>query len=790
MSTIDTSRFRSFGVSLSEPLRLAAPNVGRPLRRREDRPLLTGQGSYVDDVPCEDALALCFLRSPSPHARIAGIDTSGARALAGVQAVLTVSDLDLGPLLAPLTTPGAVSTPRPLLAEEVVRFVGEPIAAIVADTRYVAEDAAELIDLELDPLPQLSSVADALAPGAEPVSGYRSSVLYDATVGGDDVHEAFAAAAVTVERTFVNPRCCAVPIEPRGALAVPDGTNRVRLWCSTQAPHKLAQVVAELLGLAGDRVTVLVPDVGGGFGQKAHAYPEEILAAWIALRLGRPVRWIEDRAENLLASSHAREQVVHVRAGAAADGTLLAIDADVVCDTGAYGVYPHGHVLEALGTPAMIPGPYRMGAYRARSRSVATNKCPEGAYRGVGLPVSTFVHERLMDIIAGELGLDRAQMRRRNLLTADELPHTTPTGQRYDSGDYRRALERALEEIGYDGFAAERDQARAEGRLLGLGLCCYVEYTAMNSRVFTGRGMVGIAGYDGAHIAIEDTGRVTAWTTLPTMGQGVTTTFAQLISDALGVAYEDVEVARGDTSVGSLHGTGAFASRSAISGGGAIGQACSVLNARLRDDAGELMEVDPRDLRVVGGVVHVVGSPSSSVSVGELVRAAEDPDRYRVSATFDPPAVAYPYATHACRVEVDPETGGVAIDRYVVVEDCGRMVNPLVVAGQVHGAVAQGIGGALFESLVYDAEGQLLTASLMDYLVPTASEIPRLEVHHLEIPAPDTPHGVKGVGEGGTLGPPAALANAVSDALGAEFNELPLSPERVQAAALRRLEAA
>jgi carbon-monoxide dehydrogenase large subunit len=764
--------------------------VGRPLTRREDRALLTGRGTYVGDVPCPDALALCFLRSPAAHARIAALDASAALALPGVHAVLTASDLNLGPLLAPIETPGATPTPRPLLAEDVVRFVGEPIAAIVAGTGYIAEDAAELIDLELESLPQVSSIRDALAPGAAPVTGYPSSVLYDATVGGDDIGEAFAGAAVTVERTFVNPRCCAVPIEPRGILALPDGDGGLRLWCSTQAPHKLAQVVAELVGLDRARVTVLVPDVGGGFGQKAHAYPEEILAAGIALRLGQPVRWIEDRAENLLASSHARDQVVRVRAAAAADGTLLAVDADVVCDTGAYGVYPHGHVLESVGTPAMIPGPYRIGAYRARGRSVATNKCPEGAYRGVGLPVSTFVHERLMDILAGELGLDRADIRRRNLLTAGELPHTTPTGQRYDSGDYGRALQRALEEIGYDGFAADRARARAAGRLLGLGLCCYVEYTGMNSRVFTARGMVGIAGYDGAHIAIDDAGRATAWTTLPTMGQGLQTTFAQLISDALGVAYEDVEVARGDTSVGSLHGTGAFASRSAISGGGAIGEACRILNARLREDAGEVMEADPHDLRVVDGAVHVVGSPASNVSVAELVAAADDPERYRVSATFDPPAVAYPYATHACRIEVDPDTGGIDIERYVVVEDCGRMVNPLVVAGQVHGAVAQGVGGAVFESLVYDAEGQLLTASLMDYLVPTAMEIPSLEVHHLEIPAPDTPHGVKGVGEGGTLGPPAALANAVSDALGTEFNQLPLTPERVQAAALRHLEAA
>lgn len=772
-------------MSRSSPGAGAGLSVGRPLARREDRPLLTGRGTYVDDVPCADALALHFMRSPLAHARITSIDTITARALSGVQAVITASDLDIGPLLAPLEMPDVTLTPRPLLAEGAVRFVGEPIAAIVATSNYVAEDAAELIRLELDPLTPISSVDEALADGAAPVTGYVSSVLYEATVGTGDVEAALAGAAVTVERTFVNPRCCAVPIEPRGALAVPH-EGGLRLWSSTQAPHKLAQLLSELLELERDQVTVLVPDVGGGFGQKAHVYPEEIVASWLALRLGRAIRWTEDRVENLLASSHARDQTVRIRAGAAADGTLLAIDADVICDTGAYGVYPHGHVLEALGTPAMIPGPYRVGAYRARSRSVATNKCPEGAYRGVGLPVSTFVHERLMDILAEELGLDRAEIRERNLLTSGELPYTTLTGQRYDSGDYGRALTAALTAIGYDAFAAERELARADGRLLGLGLCCYVEYTGINSRVFTGRGMVGIAGYDGAHLSIDSDGRVTAWTTLPGIGQGVETTFAQLVADGIGVAYDDVTIARADTSVGALHGTGAFASRSAISGGGAIGEACTVLKARLFEDAGEHMEVDPADLEVADGRVYVVGSPASSVSVAELVQAAGDPSRYRSSASFDPPSVAYPYATHACRVEVDPDTGGVAIDRYVVVEDCGRMVNPLIVAGQVHGAVAQGIGGALFESHIYDAEGQLLTASLMDYIVPTAMEITSLEVHHLEIPAPDTPNGVKGVGEGGTLGPPAALANAVSDALGVEFNQLPLTPARVQAAALRR----
>jgi aerobic carbon-monoxide dehydrogenase large subunit len=766
-------------------LNVAPKAVGRPLPRREDRRLLTGAAEFLDDLPMTDALHVAFVRSPVAHARIAALDSSAAVSAPGVAAVVSSADLDIGPLVPPVETPGAVSTPRPLLADRVVRFAGEPVAAVAATSSYAAEDAAELVELQLDPLPAVARLEAALDDHAT-VEGYESNVLYDGLIEAGDVGAAFASAAAVVERTFVNPRYAAVPIEPRGALAVPEGEG-VRLWSSTQAPHKLAQVVAELLALPRDAVAVVAPDVGGGFGQKAHAYPEEILVAWLARRLRRGVRWLEDRRENLTASSHARDQIVRVRAAADRDGTLLAIDADVVCDTGAYGVYPHGHVLEALGTPGMLPGPYRLENFRARGRSVATNKCPEGAYRGVGLPVASFVHERLMDLLAGELGMDPADIRRRNLLARDELPYATVTGQRYDSGDYRDALERALEAIGYEELRAETRRGRAKGRLIGVGLACYVESTGINSRAFSGRGMVGIAGYDGAHVVLNGEGKATVWTTLPPIGQGVETTFAQMAADELGLEVDAVHIARSDTSVGGLHGTGAFASRSAISGGGAIREACAELVRRLRDDAGEQLEADPGDIELAGGEARVLGSPSSGLPVGAIVAAAGDPERYRVSATFDPQAVAYPYATHACQVHVDADTGEVRIDRYVVVEDCGRIINPPIVDGQVHGAVAQGLGGTLFEAVAYDDDGQPLTASLMDYLIPTAAELPTLEVEHLEIPAPDTPNGAKGVGEGGTLGPPAAVANAVSDALGVELNELPLSPERVAAAARRAL---
>jgi aerobic carbon-monoxide dehydrogenase large subunit len=746
--------------------------------RVEDRPLLTGEAEFADDLELDGMLHARFFRSPIAHGRIAALDLEAARSAPGVVAVLAAGDAPLRPLHPPIENEDAFSPPRPLLAEGVVRFVGEPVAVVVAESPYAAEDAADLVRVELDPL---EAVLDPLTAGdAPPLHEHESNVLFDTRLDVGETEEAFAGAAAVVERTFRSPRYSPTPMEMRAAVAAPENGG-VRLWASTQIPHRLGSLVAELLDLERARVRVSTMDVGGGFGQKAHAYPEEILTAWLALELGRPVKWLEDRSENLLAASHARDQVVHVRAAADPDGRLLAVDADVVCDTGAYGVYPHGHILEALGTPSMIPGPYRLEHYRARARSVCTNKSPEGAYRGVGLPVSTFVHERVMDLLAAELRLDRAEIRRRNLLGADDLPHTTVTHHRYDSGDYGLGLERALEAIGYGDFADERRAAQARGKRFGLGIASYVEYTGMGSVVFHGRGMIGIAGTDTAWMKVGEDGRVTVWTTTPAIGQGVATTFAQMTAAGLGIDVTDVVVARSDTGAGEGDGTGTFASRSAVSGGGAVAAAAADLRGRLLEAAAEHLEASLDDLELVDGSVSVRGSPSRGVSVAEL--AGEDKERFSVSAGYDPEKTVYPYATHIVAVEVDPDTGHVALLRYVVAEDCGTVINPQIVEGQAHGAIAQGIGGALHEALVYDASGQLLTTSLMDYLVPTAMELPAVEIDHLEIPSPDSPNGAKGVGEGGTLAPTAAIANAVSDALGVECNELPLTPERVRAAA-------
>ncbi|MEK6443955.1 xanthine dehydrogenase family protein molybdopterin-binding subunit [Pseudonocardia sp. T1-2H] len=760
--------------------------VGRPVARREDAALLRGAGTFVDDLQVDGLLHLRFVRSPYAHAAVREVRTAEAAALDGVVDVVLAGDLGLPDLTPPLDNASAVEIGRPVLADRLLRFVGEPYAVVVAVDPYVAEDAAELVELDAAALPAvvdpLESATRAPALLHQP---HATNVLYEHTFEDGPVDAAFGEAAVVIERRLRSPRQTAVPMEPRGILVEPHAGG-LRVHASTQSPHMLHRAIAEYLGIATADVSVVCPDVGGGFGLKAHVYPEEIAAAALALRLGRPVKWIEDRADNLTSACHARDQLINVRLAADGDGRLLALDVDIVCDIGAYGVFAHGHLLEAMGTPSMIPGPYRLDAYRFRSRAVATNKCPEGAYRGVGLPVATFVHERVMDLIAAATGVDRVEVRRRNLIAAADMPYLSITGQRYDSGDYAAALDAALAAVDYPGFAAVQREALREGRLLGLGVAAYVEYCAVGSAVFARRGMRGLAGFDEAHVTLADDGAATVWTTLPAAGQGLATTFAQLAADELGIPMERVTVAPVDTAVAGLNGNGTFASRSAVSGGGAIVLTCQEIVRRLREDASELMEIAVDDVEVVDGRVRVIGSPGNAVEVGEVVARAPA-GRYALTRRFDPPQVVYPYGVHACIVEVDPASGRVRLDRYIVAEDCGRVINPLVADGQVRGAVAQGLAGALFESFVYDGEGQPMTTSLMDYLVPTAGEFIPVELHHLAVPVPDSPTGAKGVGESGTLAPGAAVANAVANALGAECNSLPVGLDWARAAARSRL---
>jgi carbon-monoxide dehydrogenase large subunit len=752
-------------------------NIGGSVARREDAKLLTGAGAFLDDLKAHALTHARFIRSPLAHARIRGVDTSTACQCDGVVAVLTATDLDLPPLEAPLENPAARRLPRPMLAHDVVRFVGEPVAIVIAESPRLAEDAAERVVVDLEELPVIASIDAALRDSAPRLHEHATNVLYDVSFAAGDVEGGFAAADVVIERTFTSPRQSAQPMETRGVLAEPTATG-LHVHASTQVPHMLHRLLAEVLDLPRDEIRVTCPDIGGGFGLKAHVYPEEVVTCAVARLLGRPVKWAEDRTECLIASCHARDQRVGIRVAADRNGRVLAVDADVLCDIGAYGVYAHGHILEPAGTPSMIPGPYRLGAYRFRSRAIVTNKCPLGAYRGVGLPVATFVHERAMDLVAKACGKDRAAVRLANLIPAAAMPFTSLTGHTYDSGDYAKGLATALEAIGYADFAAERERAAAQGRLLGIGFACYVEYTAVNAKAFAARGMRGIPGFDSAHVVLECDGVVHLWTTLPAIGQGTETTFAQLAADAFAVPLDGVMVHKVDTGVGKLTGTGVFASRSAIAGGGAIISACAELRRRMLADAAELLETAVEDLVLTDDGVQIAGVPHVLVTLAELASRAA-PERYRVSESFDPPSVAYPYGTHACVVEVEADTGRVRLLRYVVVDDCGTLLNPRIVEGQVHGAVTQGIAGALYESIRYSNDGQPQTANLMDYQPPTAVEVPHFTEIHLTTASPHSPHGVKGVGEGGTLAPGAAIANAISDALGAECNELPATPPKV-----------
>ena len=742
----------------------------------EDRVLLEGGALFIDDVGVEGVLHLAFARAEHAHAHVRGVDVAPALALPGVRLAFGPDDLDGVPALTPdLARPGAMRVERPVLAGARARFVGEPIAAVVADTPYRAEDGADAVAIDYEPLAAIASIDDALDADLPPLHG-DTNVIFREEHHQGDVDRAFAEAAVVVERTFRNPRYSAAPMENRGVLALPEGDGLL-VWSGTQIPHILQESLELLLGLEG-RVRVRCPDIGGGFGQKAHVFPEEIAVAWAALRLGAPVKWVEDRRENLLSSSHAREQRVRARVAADTEGRVLAIDAEVFCDVGAYGIFPWGQVLESLGTPMILPGPYELHHYRYVTHSLATNKAPQGAYRGVGLPVAAFVRERMMDVVAAELGLDRAEVRRRNYIPPQEFPYATATGLRYDSGDYRSALDAALEGIGYADFPAERERAERESRRLGLGFASYVEWTGTNSATYRARGMTNVRGYDAGRVAVNADGTVSVWTSCPAIGQGVGTTFAQIVAEHLGVPFAVVRTELVDTA-NSPPGSGSFASRSAISAGGALIAVSGQVRERILDTAADALEADRADIVIdAEGRVGVRGAPAAALTLAEVVAAAE-PGHLDIGEPYDPEETAYPYATHACVVEVDAETGAVEILRYVVAEDCGPEINPIVVEGQVHGATAQGIGATLYEAMRFGPDGQAVTGSFMDYLVPTACELPALLVRHLETPAPDLRGGVKGVGEGGTLAPPGALANAVSDALGVEINELPIDPELV-----------
>ncbi len=765
-------------------IREPAPSpIGESIPRFEDGPLLRGAAAFIGDLRTPEMLHVAFLRSPVAHARLVGLRLGEALASEGVAAAFGGAEIhaECQPFRVHLTTPGALAPERSLLAQDKLRYVGEPVAVVTAQNRYVAEDALELIELDYEPLPTVSDSANALEPGAALVhEAVPGNVYFRLEKEFGDVDAAFAVAEIVIEETVTHPRVAAAPMECRGVVAAPTDEGGVKVWSSTQCPHLVAEAIAECCALPDDLVRVLTPDIGGGFGVKAHVYPEEVTVAWLALKLGRPIIWLEDRSEHLQAASHARDQRVSFRAAVDSDGVVLGLDARIVSDIGAYGIRPHGPLLDPMTTAGLVVGPYTIENYRYETIAVATNRSPEGPYRGVGMPTAVLTHERLMDLIALRLGLDPAVVRRRNFIPAERMPYTTVTGHPYESGNHAATLEIALLRFDYAAALEEREAARADGRLVGIGIGSYTEFTGGGSKTFVGRGMVGIPGIDTARVWLAAEGTVRVQSSSPAIGQGSQTTLAQVVASGMGVTVDQVVVEQTDTGAVS-RGTGTFMSRSSVGTATATHRAARQLREAVLTAAAETLDADLSRLELSGEMIVTDEGAPTGLRLADLVSeyAGADRAQFDVEVTYDPPAAAHPLASHVCMAEVDPETGHVEISRYVVGEDCGYQINPMIVDGQVHGGVAQGLAAVLSEEMIYTDEGQLLTGSFMDYLIPTAAEMPTITIEHMETPTPVHDLGFKGIGEGGTIGATAAVANAVADAIGTSAIRLPLTPSRI-----------
>jgi carbon-monoxide dehydrogenase large subunit len=776
-----------------------APFIGRSIKRREDRRLLTGRGQFIADFELPHMLHAAFVRSPVAHARIRAIDLSRAAAVPGV--VYVLGGPELAQLLPPvpdtqLVLPSKWTTQvqhkfinpqQPLLAYDKVRHVGEAVAVIVARTRYAAEDAAQLVELDLDPLPPVLDPEASLSAGSTIVHDhFRTNLVGSFTIAKGDVERAMARAPRKLKRRFHHHRYAAMPMECRGVVSLHDPrTDSVTIWSSTQVVHWVRREAAAVLQMPEARIRCVALDVGGGFGVKGHVYPEDLLLPFLARRLGRPVKWIEDRREHLICSCHSRDQIHDVEVGFDDEGRILALRDSFMVDGGAWNPIGAGVV---YNTAAHLSGPYKIGALAVEARIAATNKTPNAPYRGAGRPEAAFAMERIIDLVAGEVGLEPAEVRLRNMIRDDEMPYAMGMPYRdgqpivYDGGDYPAALERALEAIG--GLSAFRERQRAardDGRHLGLGLGCYVEGT-------------GVGPFESALVRIDPSGKIYLSAGGCPQGQGMETIFAQVVADAWNVYPDDVVVTLADTAAISI-GFGTLASRTTVTLSAAIHGASAKLRSKVFSIAANLLECASTDLELRNGRVGIVGIPGAEVTLAKVAQASRPGwDHGRPAGVdagleetyyFEPPTVTWSYAAHAAVVEVDVETGQVRIEDYAVAHDCGVVVNPMLVEGQIVGGAVQGVGGALLESIAYSPDGQPLATTLAEYLLPTAEEMPRLTLMHQHSPSPLNPFGVKGVGEGGPIAPPAALANAIADALRplrVEFNKTPIAPQHIVAA--------
>jgi carbon-monoxide dehydrogenase large subunit len=765
--------------------------IGKPVPRKEDRRMIQGLATYVDDIVLADLHHVALLRSPHAHARVVSIDKQAALAHPGVIDVVTGEDTrGIGTVPVATVVPPDKRSPRtPVLAESKVRFVGEPVAAIVATSPTAARDAAELVQVEYEVLPAASDPEAALRPGAPIIhESLDSNLAFEWKLEGGELTwpEARSRAERVIEQRIENQRLAPIAMEPRGVIARYDaGTEETTLWTSTQIPHFVRTFVAIQLGIPETKLRVIAPDVGGGFGSKLNVYREEALACFLAKRTRKPVKWIERRTENFQATIHGRGQVGTVQVAFTDEGKILGIHYDVVGDLGAY------HQLLTPAMPAitglMLSGAYAIPHITIQVKGAFTNRMSTDAYRGAGRPEATFIVERVADLVAGELEMDPIELRRRNFPKA--FPYKTATGLVYDSGDYVKALDKAIQLADWKGLKRQQEQARDQGRLFGLGLSSYVEICALGP---SGGMPTGGFGWESCTVKVHPTGSVTVMTGASPHGQGQETSFAQIAADMLGIDLEQVQVKHGDTGT-MQYGVGTFGSRATAVGGTALYKAVEQISAKGRRIAAHLLGVPVNDVRFEGGQFTAHGK---SLTFGELAFAAhgaaklpagEEPG-LEATCFFEPSNFTFPFGTHVCAVEVDRETGEVEILRYFAVDDCGKVINPLLVDGQVQGGIAQGLGQALFERVVYDENGQLLTGTLMDYALPKAHQLPRFMTDRTETPSPVNPLGVKGVGEAGTIGSTPALVNAVVDALrplGIKHIDMPLSPERVWTAIQR-----
>jgi carbon-monoxide dehydrogenase large subunit len=765
--------------------------IGARLPRKEDERLMRGRGLFVGDIRTPGLTDVAFVRSPLAHARIVSIDVP-----AGFEGrVLTAADLkDVNPIRAVSGLPGFKPSSQPPLAEGKIRFAGEPVVMCLAPSRAEAEDIAAAVNLDLDELPPLADFTAAERNDSVRVHESWSDNIYLETRIEKGDRRAIEKAAIVVEREIKLNRQCVAPLEGKGTVAWWDERlDQLVVYTSTQLPHMMRTGVSECLGIEEGRVHVVAPDVGGAFGFKCVLQPEEVCIAWLAMTRKRPFRWTEDRREHLVAAANTREHHYRIKAFADAQGTLLGIEADATVDVGAYSVWPFSACLESAQIASILPGPYRMPFYACRTRSIATNKPPFMPYRGVARTGVCFAIELMIDAIAREAGMEPSDVRLRNLVEPHQMPFTNVTGKLFDSGDYPESVRRAIEMVDLKAIRARQREAEPDGRRIGVGFATFCEQAAHGTTVYAGWGIPMVPGFEQATARVTPDGGLELRIGVHSHGQGMETSMAQVANEILGIGIDSIKLVHGDTAL-TPYSTGTWGSRSMVMAGGAVSRACTIIAERALNIGAHLLQAPIESVRLEGGAVT---NGTNSVGFRQIASAWYKspetlpmnvaPEGLEITAGYKPTVDSgtFSYATHAVTVAVDPEFGSVEILDYVVVEDGGVLVNPLIVDGQIIGGVAQGIGTALYEESPYSAEAQPLASTFVDYILPGPCEIPDIRIFHMETPSPFTAHGVKGIGEGGAIAPPAAIANAINDALrplGAEVATTPITPHRIMAA--------